>query len=85
MNNKNFLIGGWVFFGLAIFLFLMGLHNIDLAMNMKPNEIDIGFVREPVAMQRLYMSGVAMQVIGILFFFLSNLLILSYFEVVRKE
>ena len=58
MENKIYFRWAFVCYFLGLFIFMVGFHDIDTAMNMKPYEIDYGFVREPVAMMNLYINGV---------------------------
>lgn len=65
------------FYILFMFLYTMGFHNIDIAMNMKPNEIDVGFFREPYNQEATYLNGVFFLIFGMMFNMLAFIILLS--------
>lgn len=83
MRNKIFFAWCGAIFLCGVLLFVFGFHDIDTAMNMKPNSIDYGLIREPVAMQTLYLGGVLKLGLSLVCFLLSNGLIL--FRFLTKE
>lgn len=68
-----------ILFSISIIYFMIGLHDIDTAWNMKSYEYEIGMIGLKNADRiQIYQIGLTLMFISLIFFFVSFILLLIY-------
>jgi len=68
-----------ILFICGVIYFLIGIHNIDVAWNLKPNEFEIGIDGNKIAdKNKVYHIGINQMFISLIFFIISFIFFIIY-------